>query len=460
MLRALLLLAAAANPGPASGQHPGPRTLSVGPGAAYATVAAAVAAARHGDTVRVGPGRHQGLVVVDRRIVLVGEPGAVLDGGHRGTVVTVRADSVELRSLTVRAAGRQMNADEAAVKLERCTGCRVTDLVIEDPLHGIYLLESHGVEIARNRIGGTRGVPESARGNGIHLFNSTGNRITDNVVRGTRDGIYFSFAGGNTVSGNDVAHVRYGLHYMYSDDNRFAGNVFAENAAGAAIMFSKRIVFVENVFARHTGYRAYGILLQTGEQITAERNRIEGNLTGLMLDGATANVFRDNLIAGNGTGVDVLASAEGNTFTGNVFADNRVAVRKVLGTSENAWGEAGRGNFWGDARVFDLDGDGIGDRPYRVGDPFTSLAAQRPALELFAGTIAARALSWADDAFPVFDLPRVEDAHPLAARPAWADRRAPDAAGSRPMPAVHRAAVPSLLVALVALVQLARRLRR
>jgi nitrous oxidase accessory protein len=350
--------------------------------------------------------------------LLLGAPGAVIDGARRGTVVTIRADSVVLRGFGVVGAGRSLERDEAAVKLERCSGCRIERLTIADPLHGVYLLESHGVTLADNRISGAADLVESSRGNGIHLFQSTGNRLERNVIRGTRDGMYFSFASGNTVVGNDVAGVRYGLHYMYSDDNTFEDNAFTRNAAGAAIMFSKRIVFRRNRFSEHVGYRAYGILLQTAEQVLAEDNRIEGNLTGLFLDGATGDVFRGNVIANNGVGVDVLASAEGNVFTGNLIEGNRIAVRRVLGTSENRWTDAGRGNWWASDQVFDLDGDGIGDRPHRVGETFDGLAAARPALSIFSGTIAARALGWAEEAFPVFDLPRVEDEAPLAARPA------------------------------------------
>jgi hypothetical protein len=55
-----------------------------------------------------------------------------------------------------------------------------------------------------------------------------------------------------------------------------------------------------------------------------------------------------------------------------------------------------------------------------VGDAYATLAATRPALDLFTGTLAARALAWAEDAFPVFDAPRVEDPRPLARRPAGA----------------------------------------
>jgi nitrous oxidase accessory protein NosD len=43
-------------------------------------------------------------------------------------------------------------------------------------------------------------------------------------------------------------------------------------------------------------------------------------------------------------------------------------------------------------------------------------------LELFAGTPAAAALSWAERAFPMFDLPRVVDPSPLARPPQDAPR--------------------------------------
>jgi nitrous oxidase accessory protein len=410
---ALAALTLAGAQGPAGSA---PRTLDAGPGRAYSTAARALASAHPGDTVRLAAGTHAGpLVIGVSRVTLTGA-GAVVDGGRRGTVITVTTDSVTLEGFTVRSSGRSMDRDEAAVKLERCIGCVVRRLVVRDPLHGIYLLESHGVTIEANDIVGPADVLESARGNGIHLFNSTGNRLVRNRVRSTRDGIYFSFASQNLVTGNEVTRTRYGLHYMYSDDNRFEDNAFTENAAGAAVMFSKRIILRHNLFARHVGYRAYGLLLQTGEDMLVEENRFEGNLVGLFLDGSLRNTFRDNQIAGNGIGIDLLASAEQNTFTGNRFRHNRTPVRKVLGTGENRWALDGRGNDWGDPAVYDLDRNGIGDRPYRAGDPFLTLAAARPALELYGGTLAARALSWAEEAFPVFDVPRVVDSAPLAPR--------------------------------------------
>lgn len=389
------------------------RVLHVGPDAAYPSPAAALAAARPGDTVRVGAGVYLGGFVVDRSVTLIGERGAVLDGEGRGTVVTIAADSVELRGFVIRESGRSLDRDEAAVKVVRSVGSRVVENRIEDALHGIYLQEARETVVAGNEIVGDPRLVEARRGNGIHLFNSRGNRLEGNLVRGARDGIYFSFSSANSVLDNTVLGTRYGLHYMYSDDNLFQGNHFRRNAAGAAIMFSKRLVFRENHFTEHVGYRAYGVLLQTSEAIVAERNRIEGNLVGIFFDNSIGNLFRENLVLGNGTGIDMLTSAEGNTFTENVIVGNRTAVRTARGGGENAWAAAGRGNYWGDRGIYDLDGDGIGDRPYRVGDPFSALAALRPVLEIFTGTPAAVALSWAEQAFPVFGLPRVEDPAPL-----------------------------------------------
>ena len=111
------------------------------------------------------------------------------------------------------------------------------------------------------------------------------------------------------------------------------------------------------------------------------------------------------------------ASRDADTFAGNAIADNRTSVRVSVAGGTNAFAENGRGNYWGSGETFDLDGDGIGDRPHRAGDPFAALAAKRPVLETFARTPAARALSWAEQAFPVFDLPHVEDPFPLVTPP-------------------------------------------
>src|SRR5690606_23427086 len=107
--------------------------------------AAALAVAAAGDTVRLTRGVHEGRVTIDQPIILLGDPGATIDGGGRGTVITVTADSVTIRGLEIRNSGRSLDHDDAAIKLVRCTGCVVVDNSIAEPAHGIYLLESRAI---------------------------------------------------------------------------------------------------------------------------------------------------------------------------------------------------------------------------------------------------------------------------------------------------------------------------
>jgi nitrous oxidase accessory protein len=425
--------------------------LMASPAAAQLSLQRALLSARDGDTIVVPAGVHRGQFVVNRRITLRGEgPASVLDGEGRGTVLTVVADSVTVAALRITGSGTSLDHDDSALRLQGCRGCVVRRLFVDKPLHGIYLADSHGATIIDNEVAGDSTVAEARRGNGIHLFNSNHALISGNRIHGTRDGIYFSFASGNRVDSNVVTGVRYGLHYMYSNDNRFDGNVFRRNAAGGALMFSDRIFLRGNVFSDHVGYRAYGLLLQTARYVVAEGNRFSGNLVGLFVDNSYDNTFRDNAIVNNGIGIDLLPSSRENTLHGNRIADNRTPVRIARGSGSSTWAVDGRGNYWGNRSVFDLDGDGVGDRPLRIGDAFATLAAARPALDLFSGTPAALALSWAEEALPVFSPLRVTDPAPLI------DAAAP---GSQSVPGAARRFLPSvtgivlLLLMAAALVQ-------
>src|SRR5262245_31814432 len=69
------------------------------------TAAAAVARALPGDTVVLAAGVHRGPLRIARPIVLRGEPGGVVEGGGRGTVIEVGASGVRIERLEVRGSG-------------------------------------------------------------------------------------------------------------------------------------------------------------------------------------------------------------------------------------------------------------------------------------------------------------------------------------------------------------------
>ena len=222
---------------------------------------ALVAGAVLQDTVRLAPGVHRGPLVIERPTVLIGQPGAVLQGPGRGTVLEIRASGTVVRGLTIRGGGRDPDHYDAAVHVA-ADSVRLEDLVIRDALFGVYLERSRGSVLLRLDVEGPAELGESARGDGIELYASRDLVIADSRIATVRDGIFFNYSDSVRVERNRVSGVRFGLHYMYSHENRFEGNVFTDNVAGAVIMFSRGLVIIGNVFAWNSQSRSYGLVLQ------------------------------------------------------------------------------------------------------------------------------------------------------------------------------------------------------
>jgi nitrous oxidase accessory protein len=374
---------------------------------------ARIATAAAGAVVDVPPGRYVGPFTIDRPMTLRGAGQAVLVGDRATHVVAIRAADVTLEGFEIRGSGIDLAGDHAGVHV---TGARATirGNHIVDSLHGIYVRQADGVRIQDNRIVGLEtGVPRDRRGNGVHIWRSTNVEVSGNVIRGTRDGIYFSFVSASDVTNNDVADVRYGLHYMYSDRNRFDGNRFHENAAGAALMFSKSLTLTRNSFAGNRSQRAYGLLLQSVDDTVVSGNDIRGNTVGLFIENGQANRVLDNRIAGNHVGIHVSASAGANVFAGNRFTGNLHPIETSGGSGGNRWVLEGRGNAWQEPVAIDLDRDGIGDVPHRELDLFGGLRRQLPAIGLLAGSPAERLLRWVDARVPLPGVGVVVDPAPL-----------------------------------------------
>lgn len=366
-------------------------TLVVGTGG-YRSVSAALAAAAPGDTVQVRAGVYREHPVVTTPVVLLGEPGAVLDGGREGVVLTVRAPAV-IRGLTIRRSGRDQAAEHGGILAVGADGLVVADNRLEDVLFGIYVKDSRGVVIRGNTVVG-KDFPLPLRGDGIRLWSSPNGVIEDNDVRRVRDVVVW-FSNGAAVRRNRVAESRYGLHYMYSHHSTFDDNAFHGNHVGAFIMYSRDITFRGNVFAGARGTAGRGLGFKDSDGILAEGNALVKNAVGISLDNSPSaergrNVFRENLLAYNDVAVVLLPSVHSNDFLGNVLRDNLVPVRVTGGGTAlaNRW----VGNYWSDYAGFDADGDGTGDAPYVLERLSGDLLARHEALQAFTLSPALGAL--------------------------------------------------------------------
>ncbi len=370
------------------------------------------------DTLRLGPGVHQGPLVLTRPTVVLGAPGAVLRGSGVGSVLEITAAGTTVRGIRIEHGGRNLDGDDAGVMI-RADSVTLEDVEIRDVLFGVYLNRVRGVTLRRLDIEGPRGLAESRTGNGIHLYYSRGILIDDSRIAWVRDGMYFEYTDSAQVRGNRVTHVRFGLHYMFSHFNRFERNVFDRSAAGAVIMNSNGLVIRDNVFAWNSGGRSFGLVLQTATDPRVEGNLFVGNGIGTFFDNVIRGRYTGNLVAGNWLGLQLFGNSEATRITGNAVIGNTFDASGGAAPDAYVFCAEGGGNYWYAAGRdgFDLDGDGILDRPYAASSPLAELAHGREGLRLFLDSPAARTLDWAERTFPVFAVDQAEDACPLARAP-------------------------------------------
>ena len=391
--------------------------------AAVSSLQARIDATPKGGTVHIERGVHAGPIVIRGPLTVTAEPGAIVDGGGNGSVVTIQGDGVVLRGLTVRNSGRNVTEEAAGITV---TGNRhrIEANRVEHVYFGIHI-GAGGHSIVRDNVI-VPGVAHGARpGHGVSAWNLTDSLIAGNRISEARDGIYLSFTDRIIVTGNMITLSRYGMHSMYSQNARFEENEARDNLLGAALMMSDRLVLRGNRIQGHReGAAAYGVLLKDIGDLDARDNLILANRVGIYAEGvpsdpSRAAVLTNNVIAGNEVGLALQRNAA-LTVTGNRIADNLTDVRP-LGrdlSPDMRWSRDGRGNSWSQYRGYDADRDGIGDVPYTVVDGMDALVRRNPLVQAFLYTPAHLALEAAARMFPLYRQPPVlVDDRPLM-RPA------------------------------------------
>jgi len=385
-------------------------TITVAPGGTIGSIAEAVRSAPVGAriVVQAGTYRESG-IVLDRSLELVGVGRPVVDGRDRGQVFAVTAPGVTIRGFAIRNTGRSSVEDRAGIRLDEAHGCRVEDNHLDATFFGIYVARTEGCIVRNNRIVGT-GLSEALSGNAIHLWNSRDIVIAENTLRGHRDGIYLEFARHSVITANSShGNLRYGLHYMFSDSSEFRSNSFRENGAGVAVMYTRHVVMAANHFENNRGQAAFGLLLKDISDSRIEDNRIVANTVGLYLEGSDRVSVTGNLIERNGWAVKLMANATNNTFTGNRFHGNSFDVT----TNGRQHTSRFDGNFWDQYQGYDLDGDGVGDVPFRPVRLFAYLVARHEATLVLQRSLFVDLLDAAERVLPVLSPETLVDRSPL-----------------------------------------------
>lgn len=370
-----------------------------------------------GAVLRPKPGRYSGPLRIDRPIVLEGD-GVIIDGGGRGTVVTLETSGATLHGLTFTGSGDSHGTDDA------CLNVRGSDNVIdgntfEDCLFGIDLKQSNRNQVTHNTIRSKR-LPLGLRGDALRLWYSMNNRVEHNTVYDARDVVVW-YSNGNQIRHNQGWNSRYSLHFMYAQHNVVEDNRFHDNSVGVYVMYTEGVEIRRNVISHSVGATGMGIGFKEASDSFVEDNTIIYCAIGISSDLSpyqpdSSISIRNNRIAYNGVGLSIVGDKQGTVVEGNVFEGNLDQVSQSGGGSamHNEW----RNNYWDDYQGFDRDHDDRGDTPYELYAYADRIWMETPSARFFKNAPLMEAVDFLERLAP-FTSPDllVKDETPLFTRP-------------------------------------------
>jgi nitrous oxidase accessory protein len=380
------------------------------------SISQAVAKAQEGDTVLIpGPRVFHERIVINKSIRLLGTNSPIIDADGFGTPLTMAAPESEVRGMTLRNSGGDLTTFDSGIMIIG-QGVVVRDCCVENAGFGIYVRGVSDCVIERNEISGPNAQTMASRGNGIHLWKTRRNRISNNVIHDKRDGMYFSYADDNFISGNRIRDTRFGIHYMYSHQNRLLTNSLTHNTVGATLMFSRQSLVDGNLVI---GNRRHGMIFKQLDNSRIINNIVAGQNRGFFVQQATQNRFEGNTIATNDIGIYLSNASEQNVFVGNAFIRNSDQIWQPQFETEqgrngpNVFSENGHGNFWSDYTGGDRNHDGIGDTPYHETNVYGYILDRHPEARVFALSPAVALLRKGEELMPLLDTTGVTDLAPL-----------------------------------------------
>ena len=353
--------------------------------------------------IGIAPGVFRGDLVVKRPVALRGTGGAVLEGTGRSSVVTIESDDVTVENLLLRHSGRRNTTEDAGVKAKG-DRIRIADVRVEDALFGVSLAMCHHCIVERVAVQGF-GDDSELRGDGIKLWESDDTIVRGCVVDHVRDVVVW-YTRRALLEDNVIRHSRYGTHFMYAHDGVVRRSHVENNVVGIFLMYTRGMTVEDNVLAGAHGAAGMGIGFKESDAATVRGNWFVADTTGAYLDytprtPADPVVFEGNVFALDDVALRLHGEGKGLRFTGNELRENPSMIEVDGGG--NALDVDVRGNHFSDYEGYDLDGDGVGDVPYRVSALSSQLEDERPALRFFEGTPAMQLIDAVARAVPVFD---------------------------------------------------------
>lgn len=360
-------------------------------------------------------------------VTLRGEKGTIIDAANDGIAIKVRKPGVRIQNLEIRNYGRDLKARHAGVRVyQGAHDVRLDNLKLSGPGFGIRADRVNGLHIENCEIAGDEALSEIDREDGVFLKHVNNPVLRNNRISNVRDGFYLEYVKGSRVTENTFDGTVYAVHFMYTSGDEASHNT-ATRARGAwALMDS------ENIKLHHCRAdinKVFGILLNVAngcevhDNIVTRTSNPEGNAASntdgkaIFIYGPGKNSIHDNIFSDSDIGISMAMGGEGNLIWRNAFLNNRVQVRYV-GEKPLEWSHEGIGNYWSTHLGWDIDKDGIGDRPYQPNDSLDRIFWIYPEALFLMDSPVVALMRWISNQFELDRGKGVTDSHPLMSFPA------------------------------------------
>lgn len=373
------------------------------------SISIALSIAEEDDIIKIKPGLYEEpQLTIEKRISVIGEGDVKIKSNGGADILLLKKNGIVIENLTIEGAPFSHLRENAAVKIEKCSGVIVKNTKLLNNYFGVYLAASTNCIIENNFISGLK-RDEVNSGNGVHLWNCREIKISGNRISNHRDGIYLEFSKQIFIEENSsMANIRYGLHFMFSDSCRYIQNTFTDNGAGVAVMYSANVLMEKNLFEFNRGTAAYGVLLKEIRDSKIISNSFNQNTIGLYLEATNRVEVENNQFSGNGWALRVMANSMDNVFSKNNFIGNSFDISTNSRQNYNRF----ELNYWDKYKSYDLNKDGIGDIPYRPVNLFSLITAQNPSALILLRSFFIDVLNFAESIFPVLTPESLIDTKP------------------------------------------------
>lgn len=318
-----------------------------------------------GSVLRLPAGQYRGPATISKPLTLEAQGKVIIDGGGKGTVLTIKSDKVTVRGLVIRDSGDSHDAIDGGIMAEG-NGLLIENNVLENVLFGISLHKSNDSVVRGNRIR-SRPVDSADRGDGIRLWYSTGNRIENNDIAQIRD-VTVSNSPRNRYTGNTIRDSRRAFNFLFAHRSLIEGNLLEKNSTGIIALNSDGLIIRNNRILHAMDASGAGVALKETSAALIQGNEIVHCAHGIMADSPmnpiNRIVFIDNIIAHNITGIYFYGAKGGHIAINNTFKSNLWPVT-IIGDGD-PMNDTWWGNSWDTYEGFDLDGDGFGDKPHEL----------------------------------------------------------------------------------------------